>query len=242
MTYPIRQPPDGDTAWGSDVRATVAAANDHQTRLTTVEGLVSASRYTTVQDEGSALTQRGTLNFVGAGVAATDDAANGRTLVTIGGGSGGGYATIAEEGSNLTARTTMNFIGRPVTAVDNAGSTRTDVTVLDTVPVHTISGGGTSQALDAAATAGPVKLITLNSAACTFTFTTVTSGREIWMLLVLIQDATGGRLVTWPTIKWAGGVGAPTLSTPANAVDRVLVTTYNGGTTWYGDVVGKNYA
>jgi len=43
-----------------------------------------------VQDEGAALTQRAALNFVGAGVTATDNAANGRTIVTIPGGSGGG--------------------------------------------------------------------------------------------------------------------------------------------------------
>lgn len=36
-----------------------------------------------IQDEGTSLTQRTTLNFVGAGVTATDDAANSRTVVTI---------------------------------------------------------------------------------------------------------------------------------------------------------------
>jgi hypothetical protein len=36
-----------------------------------------------VQDEGAALPQRGTLDFVGDGVVATDDAATGRTIVTI---------------------------------------------------------------------------------------------------------------------------------------------------------------
>lgn len=48
----------------------------------------------TVQDEGSSLAQRTKLNFVGAGVAATDDSANDRTVVTIPGGGGattGGY-------------------------------------------------------------------------------------------------------------------------------------------------------
>lgn len=38
MTYPIRQPPDGDPTWGNDVRAAIAGVNDHQTRLTTLEG------------------------------------------------------------------------------------------------------------------------------------------------------------------------------------------------------------
>jgi hypothetical protein len=38
----------------------------------------------TIQDEGTPLTQRTNLNFVGAGVAVTDDAGNDATVVTIG--------------------------------------------------------------------------------------------------------------------------------------------------------------
>lgn len=53
----------------------------------------AGSGYATVRDEGTALTQRTTLNFAGAGVTATDDAANSRTLVTIPGGSGSGPVT-----------------------------------------------------------------------------------------------------------------------------------------------------
>ena len=37
----------------------------------------------TIQDEGTPLTQRGKLNFVGAPVTVTDDAGNDRTIVTI---------------------------------------------------------------------------------------------------------------------------------------------------------------
>lgn len=43
----------------------------------------------TIQDEGSPLTARTNLNFVGAGVAATDDAGNDATIVTINGGTSG---------------------------------------------------------------------------------------------------------------------------------------------------------
>lgn len=39
----------------------------------------------TIADEATPLTQRATLNFVGAGVAVTDDAGNNRTVVTISG-------------------------------------------------------------------------------------------------------------------------------------------------------------
>lgn len=43
----------------------------------------------TIQDEGTPFTQRGSLNFVGAGVTVTDDAGNDRTVVTIPGGGAG---------------------------------------------------------------------------------------------------------------------------------------------------------
>jgi len=51
-------------------------------------------------------------------------------------------------------------------------------------------------------------------------------------MLTLIQDGTGGRTVTWPaTVKWPGGV-APTLTTTANARDKVALdwdgTQYDG--------------
>lgn len=42
----------------------------------------------TIQDEGTPLTQRTNLNFVGAGVAVTDDSGNDATVVTINGGGG----------------------------------------------------------------------------------------------------------------------------------------------------------
>jgi len=46
-------------------------------------------------------------------------------------------------------------------------------------------------------------------------------------VLYVIQDATGGRLLTYPaTVRWAGGV-APTLSTGASAVD-IISFIWNG--------------
>ncbi|MEE9141065.1 MAG: hypothetical protein V3U18_09895, partial [Alphaproteobacteria bacterium] len=50
------------------------------------------------------------------------------------------------------------------------------------------------------------------------------------------QDATGGRTVGgWPAaVKWPGGT-APTITSPANAVDKVTLTTDDAGTTYLGD-------
>jgi hypothetical protein len=53
----------------------------------------SGSAGHTIQDEGTPLTARTNLNFVGAGVAATDDAGNNATKITIGSTSPGGSDT-----------------------------------------------------------------------------------------------------------------------------------------------------
>lgn len=83
-----------------------------------------------IQDEGTGLTLRSILNFVGAGVTAADDAANSRTNVTILGGGGGGSAhTIQDEGTGLAARTNLNFVGDGVTTTDDSGNDATVVTI-----------------------------------------------------------------------------------------------------------------
>lgn len=63
----------------------------------------------------------------------------------------------------------------------------------------------------------------------TFTFTAPTNPCNL--LLVLVQDATGSRLATWPSIKWVGGT-APTLTTAANGED--IVSFFYDGTSYYG--------
>lgn len=46
---------------------------------------------------------------------------------------------------------------------------------------------------------------------------------------------------TWPaSFKWAGGI-APTLTSTNGKVDRFVFETNDGGTTWFGSIVGQNY-
>lgn len=60
------------------------------------------------------------------------------------------------------------------------------------------------------------------------------------LTVILKQDATGGRTVTWPTgLKWPDGT-PPALTTTANAVNVVTLLTPDGGTTWYGYLAGRN--
>jgi hypothetical protein len=88
---------------------------------------------TVVQDEGTTLTNRGTINFIGAGVTAADDAPNARTNVTI-----PDVVKAQDEGGTILSRAKLNFIGSGVTATDNAGSDRIDVTI----PGGSLTTGG----------------------------------------------------------------------------------------------------
>lgn len=147
-------------------------------------GATGPPGFGTVQDEGVALTQRSIVNFTGAGVTATDDAANSRTVVTIAGSTAG--HVIAEEGSALTARPTLNFIGSEVTASDDAGNSRTNITVASNPLSATNTQTGTSYTLQAS---DHNKIVTLNNAgAITLT---VPSGLGAGFSCLLVQLGAG---------------------------------------------------
>ena len=59
--------------------------------------------------------------------------------------------------------------------------------------------------------------------------------------LVLRQDASGSRTVTWPgSVRWAGAT-APTLTTTASKVDIITFVTMDEGTKWYGFVAAQDF-
>lgn len=90
---------------------------------------------------------------------------------------------------------------------------------------------GAAKSLDL--TNGNVQKLTL-TANCTITLTSPTSGTYRSMLLYVFQDGTGSRTITWPgSVSW-GTAGAPTLTTTASKMDKILLDTVDGGTTWYG--------
>jgi hypothetical protein len=148
-----------------------------------------------------------------------------------------------EHAQDAAAVLLTNGVHTGVTATYVDASNRVDLAVTPAAllpAVHTVGNSGTALTIDAAAAAGPVKTITL-TANCTFTLTGATVDCASTLELILTQDATGSRTVTWPSaVKWADG-SAPTLSAAGGAIDRVRITSYNGGTTWYGDLLGKGY-
>lgn len=133
-----------------------------------------------------------------------------------------------------------DIVDGDINKVYTAADKTTLAAIAATDQVHAVGDSGTSLTLDASSASGFIKTITLTGN-CTFTLTGATAGTVATLELILTQDGTGGRTVTWPgSVKWSGG--APTLSTAAAAVDRVVLASYNGGTTWFGDLIGLNYA
>lgn len=83
---------------------------------------------------------------------------------------------------------------------------------------------------------GSLQILTLTGN-CTFTFPTATAGRSF--ILLLRQDGTGSRTVTWPAaVKWPGGT-APTITTTASRQD--IFSFVSDGTNWFGATGGQNY-
>lgn len=81
---------------------------------------------------------------------------------------------------------------------------------------------------------------TLNQNA-TFTFSNAPSNAVAFTLL-LSQDATGSRTITWPaSVVWPGGT-APTYTQTASKSDVWTFFTLNGGTKWYGNLAQYNFS
>ena len=95
-------------------------------------------------------------------------------------------------------------------------------------PRPTHDNGNSSSTTEIDWNDGPIQKITLNDNP-TLTFTNPLDGARY--LLHVIQDATGSRTVTWPTIKWIGG-SAPTLTTTVNKRDIVVFV--REGSDYYG--------
>lgn len=108
-------------------------------------------------------------------------------------------------------------------------------------PYQNHGNTGSTETIDT--TTYRVHRIVLDSATVALTFTgTFVAGQSYAFTMYVVQDGTGGRLITWPAgIKWAQA-GVPNLSTGANAIDVFTFDTFDGGTTWFGFFAGKGMA
>lgn len=82
-----------------------------------------------------------------------------------------------------------------------------------------------SVSVDVDWSAARIQTKVLDQASTALTFSNTNPGRYV---LILTQDGTGSRTVTWPTaVKWAGGT-APTLSTGASTSDVIGLDVVSG--------------
>ena len=98
-----------------------------------------------------------------------------------------------------------------------------------------VNTANTSTASTISLADGSFQVLTLTGNA-TITMPTATAGKSF--ILLLKQDGTGSRTVTWSTVKWPAGT-APTITSTASKQD--IFSFFADGTNWYGTTVGQNY-
>lgn len=124
--------------------------------------------------------------------------------------------------TNLTAD-----LAERATTADGGGETYFDA-----------GNSGAAIALDLAN--GNVQKLTL-TANCTITLTAPAAGAMRALTLLVFQDGTGSRTISWPgSVSW-GDAGAPVLTLTASRMDIISLFTVDGGTTWYGALGAKGF-
>ena len=162
----------------------------------------------------------------------------------------------SSENVNLLTGKTYKIAGTDVlTAGAVLGKSVPSGTIVGTTDTQTLSGktltafgetvysfGNTGTAATLALSNGNFVTATLTGN-CTFTFsmTSVPSGAYSFTL-VLANDGTGGRSITWPaSVKWPNAT-VPTRTTTASKTDVYTFFTYDGGTTWWGNLSLYNFS
>ena len=148
-------------------------------------------------------------------------------------------------GSGAAALATFTAAGRAV--VDDADA---DAQLATLGAVDRENGGLETLASNATATGavtvnlsnGNLHHLTLTGNV-TLTLSGATNGRVCSLTLLITQDATGGRSITWPaSVKWLPAGSAPSFTTTASTRSIVELFTIDGGTTWFAGLAGSGIA
>jgi len=156
-----------------------------------------------------------------------------------------GILPVANGGTNASAAGITAF--NNITGYSASGATGTTSTnlVFSTTPTltnptvtnytETAYTANTGTAITVSLANGTVQILTLTGNA-TITMPTAAAGKSF--IIILAQDATGSRTVTWSTVVWPSG-SAPTITTTASKKD--IYSFFSDGTNWYGTTIGQNY-
>jgi hypothetical protein len=101
--------------------------------------------------------------------------------------------------------------------------------------VETLYTANTGTAITVDLANGTVQNYTLTGNA-TITMPTAVAGKSF--IIILSQDGTGSRTVTWSTVVWPSAT-VPTITSTANKKD--IYSFFSNGTNWFGTTVGQNY-
>lgn len=151
-----------------------------------------------------------------------------------------GQGTYSSTGPTLT-RTTVLASSNAGAAISATSAAQVFVTAL----ANDVSPSGWFALTDGATvswnmlTSGCNASITLGGNRTLATPTNAQAGQTYTLLVV--QDATGSRTLTWPAstiIDW-GGAGTPALSTTANKIDIVTLVCINSSTPLFRAVISK---
>jgi hypothetical protein len=197
---------------------------------------------------GSPITTSGTLAMTYSGTALP--VANGGTGLTAG--TSGGVLAYTASG---TLASSAALAANKVVIGGGAGVAPSTTTLLGTAAAVTTGNyiqavgyadtitalGNTGTAINIDITSGNVFSATLTGN-CTFTLRYPVATGSSSFTLILTNDATASRTVSWAggSFLWPGGAASLSRTTAANATDIWFFFTNNGGTNWYGNISLKN--
>ena len=216
-----------------------------------------------IKDEGTSITSGvKTINFVGATVTATNSGDD--VTVTVAGGGSGTVTSVAATvpsflsvaGSPITTSgtlaITLSGTALPIAnggtgATTLAGASIVTYTGTETLTnktltnptitnyTETLYSANTGTAITVDLANGTIQKLTLTGNA-TITMPTATAGKSF--VIILAQDGTGSRTVTWSTVVWPSAT-APTITSTASKRD--ILSFFSDGTSWFGTTIGQNY-
>lgn len=160
----------------------------------------------------------------------TGVANNSASTITISGAFG---TTFTVSGTTAVTLPTTGTLATLAGTETLTNKTLTNPTV--TNYVETLYSANTSTAITVDLANGTVQNLTLTGNA-TITMPTAVAGKSF--IIILSQDATGSRTVTWSTVSWPSAT-APTVTSTASKKD--IYSFFSNGTSWFGTTIGQNY-
>jgi hypothetical protein len=160
----------------------------------------------------------------------TGVANNASSTITISGAFG---TTITVSGTTTVTLPTTGTLATLAGTETFTNKTLTNPTV--TNYVETLYTANTSTAITVSLANGTVQNLTLTGNA-TITMPTAVAGKSF--IIILSQDATGSRTVTWSTVSWPSAT-APTVTSTASKKD--IYSFFSDGTSWFGTTIGQAY-